>query len=133
MSQQRDEFSAELLAFLHHCIDSVEQLQVLLLLIDSPTAPLTVDSLSAELRSTKASVQKRIHDLQKNLVLSGEALKQDGTVQFIATSPTMERTVRDLAELFRQRPHRVIAQIYARPPTSVQSFAEAFKIKKEEQ
>lgn len=130
MSSQRDEFPAELLAFVHRCIDSVEQLQVLLLLIDS--SPQTVESLSAELRSSKASVQKRIQDLQISQVLAQGALKPDGTIRFAATSPTTESLVRELATLYRQRPHRVIAQIFTRPPASLKSFAEAFKLKKED-
>lgn len=132
MSQQRDEIPAELLEFLHNCIDSVECLQVLLLLAEPSDTPWTIESLSVELRSSKASVQKRVQDLLRNQVLLPESLAADGVLHFLPFTPRVEHLVREMAELYRQRPHRVIAQIFARPHASLQSFADAFKLKKDE-
>jgi hypothetical protein len=131
LTSQRDEIPAELLGFIHACIDSVEQLQVLLLLATG-NEPWTVESLSRELRSSPASVKKRVRDLQDRKVLSAGAEGADGVIRFTPVSPEVAKTVRELDDLFRQRPHRVIAQIFAKPPTPLQSFSDAFKLKKEE-
>lgn len=132
MTSQRDEIPAELLAFLHTCIDSVEGLQVLLLLLDGGGIPSSIDTLSNELRSSKASVLKRVQDLQSCRVLALDALAANGAVHFHPATPEAKGLVRELALLYRQRPHRVIAQIFARPPSApLQSFADAFRLKKE--
>ena len=81
MSAQKDEIPAELLAFVHHCIDSVESLQVLTLLLENRNHPWTVDLLSDELRSSRASVQKRVQDLQGCGVLLPEALSPTGELK----------------------------------------------------
>lgn len=133
MTSVRDEIPAHLAQFIHSCLDSVEQLQVLLLLFEHPQEAWTIDSLSRELRSSPASVHKRVRDLQTRRVLAENTLNPGtGAVHFHATSPSVEQTTRELCELFRQRPHRVIAQIFAKPPASLQSFADAFMIKKED-
>jgi hypothetical protein len=132
LSSQKDEIPAELLSFIHHCIDSVEGLQVLLLLLEKQNTPWTVESLSHELRSSHASVFKRLLDLETCKVLSAGALSPDGTLSDHPISSDVKDIVNEIAALYRLRPHRVIAQIYARPPLSIQSFAEAFRLKKED-
>ena len=131
MTTQRDEIPSELLAFLHSCIDSVEQLQILLLL-SRDNSYRTVEEISRELRSTPASVQKRLQDLKMRNVLADNAFGEKGAIRLSASSPEVAKTILALATLYRQRPHRVIAQIFANPPAPLQSFAESFKIKRKE-
>lgn len=131
MTTQRDEIPPELLRFLHSSIDSVEQLQILLLLAEDNSSDWTIDSVSRELRSTYGSVEKRIMDLQNSGVLTPEA-SLDGKLRFLPSSPAIKEIVLELTQIYRQRPHRVIAQIYNKPPAALQSFADAFLWKKEE-
>ncbi len=100
--------------------------------MDRPGEAWTVNKLSQELRSSQSSVQKRLQDLKNRNVLAPTAFAEDGSVHFSAFSPEMETLIRELAVLHQQRPHRVIALIYNKPPAAIQSFADAFKFKKEE-
>jgi hypothetical protein len=132
LSSQKDEIPAEHLSFIHHCIDSVEGLQVLLLLQEKQDTPWTVERLSHELRSSHASVYKRLLDLETCQVLNAGALSLDGSLSAQPISSDVKNVVNEISALYRLRPHRVIAQIFARPPSSIQSFAEAFRLKKED-
>ncbi len=132
MTGQRDELPAEVLSFIHQRIDSVEQLQILLLLVQDPCAQWTIERISRELRSSSASVQKRIGDLCARKVLAPEAVSDTGEIRFLAFDADVDQLVRELSGIFRHRPHRVIAQIFAKPSPSLRSFADAFKLKKDD-
>ena len=53
---------------------------------------------------------------------------QDASFQYRPVSPALDATVRELAKAINQRPVTLILMIYSR---KIQSFADAFKIKKD--
>lgn len=119
------------LGFIQSSIDAVEQLHVLLLLFEASPAARTVEQICRELRSTPASVRKRLHDLVSRKVLAPEAVTADNEASFLTATPEVSELVRELSELYRLRPHRVIAQIFAQPPPALRSFSDAFVLKKD--
>ena len=132
MSSAREEIPAALLSFIHRAFDSVEQLQVLLLLVESPEKGWLPEELSNELRSSANSMQKRLKDLVAKEVLATSAFCPEGRARYVPFSEEVNARVKELSELYRQRPHRVIAQLYSKPPLYLESFSASFKFKKDD-
>jgi hypothetical protein len=113
--------------FLDRCIDSVEQLRVLLLLHSQPTRVWTISELTAELRSSSPSIEKRLQGLY-----TGKVLRQNGnskgTHVYSPFSETIGSLIDRLALENQVRPYRVIEAIYSGPSKAMQAFADAFKL-----
>lgn len=124
----RDDIPNEILNFLHECIDSVEQLRVLLLLSDNPVRVWTVTELTKELRSTETSIQKRLDDLYSRGVLARDS-SLAGKHRFNPSSEDMRTLVKSLEQINQARPYRVIDAIFSRPSEALKAFADAFKFR----
>jgi hypothetical protein len=132
LTPENEDIPEEILLFIRDRIDSVEQLQILLLLVEQQSTEWSVEALSGALRSTTRSVEKRLKDLLDTKVLAPEAFGAGGVIRYAAYSPEAERATQELAAVFKKRPHTVIALIFTKPPAALQSFANAFKLKKED-
>jgi hypothetical protein len=115
--------------FVHSSIDSVEQLEVLALLHDNPEKEWTIQALSQELRSTESSVDKRLRDLVDRRVL--EPI-ENSPFFYRPKSPALDELVSELVRYYRLFPFRIMDMIFSRPVNTMQSFADAFRFKKED-
>ncbi len=118
--------------FLIDCIDSLEQLHVLRLLHEARGDAWTIESISQDLRSTPSSVEKRIQDLQARRVLSKEAVAADGAIRYLPYNSEISLAVDETLLFFRHHQYTVIDFIFSKPIAAVQSFANAFRLKKED-
>lgn len=108
-------------------IDSVEQLEVLLLLLGEPARRFTPAEVAQHLRIDTRSAASRLEDLHGRGFLSRHG---EGAYQFDARSskaPAVER----LATVYRERRVTVITAIFTKPVEKIRTFADAFRIKKE--
>ncbi len=121
---QRD----EILSFARVSLGSVWALEVLLLLRRTVARDWTTPSLVAELRSSPAAVDGALDRLrQAGLVVTDTG----GVHRFQPIAPPLEALVADLAELYAGHPVTVINAIISPPDSSIRSFADAFRIKKD--
>lgn len=133
-----DQIPEHVRAFLTACIDSVEQLEVLALLHDHPTRPWTAISLSQELRSTETSVARRLETLVSRKVIEPISVSaaadraESPTFTYTPVSPAVAATVAEVVNIYRLRPYRVMDLIFSKPVSAMQSFADAFRFKKDE-
>ena len=124
-----DDIPASLEEFIRASINSVEQITLLLLLESARGRTWTVSEISAELRSTDASIERRLKDLYAAGVLappSGNARE----ISYVPPSEEMSRMVSALLDAYRRQPNRVIAIIYSSPSPAVRAFADAFNLKR---
>lgn len=119
----------EIVAFLRLCVDSVESLEVLGLLLDAPEKEWTAKALSVEIRSSEGSVNKRLHALGACRVIT---VPHAGTFRYQPASPEMARLSPEVIAFYRLRPHRVMEILYNKPESAMQSFADAFRFNKKE-
>lgn len=118
----------EVVQFIKQHVDSVEMLEVLLLLESKPDHDWGVEDVDAVIRSSQASLQKRL----EHLVALGIGVKLNSTrYRYGPISPEVRRLAENLISAFRNYRIEVIELIYAKPLQSILSFSDAFKIRKE--
>jgi hypothetical protein len=123
-----EELPEDVLRLLNNCIDSVEQLSVLLLLHSQPDRVWSNFEITAELRSADNSISKRLDDLyQRNILV--RLPEMEGGHKFSPSTAEVARVVQRLAEQNRMKPYRVIESIYSRPNKALQAFADAFNLR----
>lgn len=113
--------------FLGRHIDSVVQLEILLLAFKSPNRVLVTGEVAHELRIdpswTEAALTK--------LVSAGALQKRDPGFRFAANNHPMFRTISDLAALYETRRVSIISLIFSKPADPIRQFTDAFRFRKE--
>ena len=124
----REDIPDALQSFLSRYVSSVEQLEILCLLISKPDDYWTAASVYKVVQSTVASVEQGLEKLtafgflaRTSTAPSTYELTMDGETRTMLTN---------LCAFYREKPVRIIEAIYKKPTiSSVQSFADAFKFK----
>lgn len=125
---KRDDLPQDIRQFLDACIDSIEQLQVLLLLNSNPDRSWSTTEIATELRSVDTAIEKRMADLYQRNILERKVELHDRH-QFTPSSDRMRELVQGLAHQNQVRPYQVIDAIYSGPSKSIRDFADAFKVR----
>lgn len=115
--------------FLLQCIDSVEQLEVLLLLHRLPGSARSVEAVAQELYSNPGSIARRMAGLHASGLL---ATDDSSSYRYQPKTPALDSTVKLLAETYRQRRVAVITVIASKPMENVRAFSDAFRIRKKD-
>jgi hypothetical protein len=111
-------------------IESVVQVEILLLLHADPTRALTPQDVARELRIDAAYAQSELARFTiRGLFRTAD--KAASTYQYAPASPQIDAAVRGLASAYADRRVTVIGLVYSRPPDQIRSFADAFRLRKE--
>jgi predicted ArsR family transcriptional regulator len=115
--------------FIVRHIHTLEQLEILLLLLESGPRAWTDQEISAALRTTPDSARSRLSRLLGDGLI---AITADAPPKYLykPRSDALDREARALAACYRERRVAVITQIFAPRTTQATLFAEAFRIKK---
>jgi hypothetical protein len=115
--------------FLFQHIDSVEQLEVLLLLRMHADRGWSPEEVATELRTDARSVRERLDDLRGGGLLAAEP---EGGLRYAPKSPALDRTVHAVAQCYETHRVAIITLIFSKPSDRIRSFADAFRLRKEE-
>ena len=110
--------------FLFAHIESVEQIEVLLLMRQNKEKWWSAKNISDELRNSASSVANRLKTI-KNLGLTEE--NEAGQFRYNPSRPDDALTVDRLAEVYKVSKHRVLEVIFS-PMKRARNFADAFLI-----
>lgn len=116
--------------FIFEHIDSVESLEILILLHGQPTEELTPAEVSRRLYTSVESARTRLGQLQRAKLLvsiSTEPTKY----RFNAASPEA-LVVGELEKLYKSRRVSIISFIYSKPTDPLRAFSDAFRLRKDE-
>lgn len=109
------------------CIDSVETLEVLLHLRAFGDAR-TPERVAAELRVDPTSARRRV----TGLVQAGLLAADGGGFRYAPRDRALDLQVGELASAYATHRVSVITEIYRRPSDAIRSFADAFRLRKDE-
>ncbi len=116
----------EVLAFAR-TVRSIWTVHMLLLFSDARDRQWTALEIVRELRASSGVVEEGL----RTLVSGGLVAEQDAAFVFRPASSFLEEAVTALAALYRERPLAVTNALYS-PTSAVQSFADAFRFRKDE-
>ena len=116
--------------FLADNIDSVVQLEALLLLHARPEQALAPADLARELRIDAAWAEPRLRQLCARRILVCEEASEE-RYRYWPGSEELKQTIDELTACYATRRVSVIALIFSKPPSPLQHFADAFRIRKE--
>jgi hypothetical protein len=119
-------------AFILSSIDSIEQLEVLLLLRKHATREWTVAGVSAIVKTNPRSIAARLVVLHR---LKLVAKRSDGAEELYtyAPDPVQRIAVDGLAQYYAYHSTRFVELIYSKPIESARLFAEAFRLRKSDE
>lgn len=109
-------------------IESVGQLEALLLFYRNPERTWNANSLSRELRNNETFAKRQIE-----CFLQSGFIRESGEDQYIY-SPNTEKlraAINHLYEVYSEFQVAVISYIYEKPTDKLKGFADAFKLKKD--
>ncbi len=115
--------------FILKYIDSVEQLETLLLLQSEKSRQWTADEVAERLRIAAESAASRLESMCANGF--GEEQQQAGRKVYKYNGAAQDGTIDALSVCYRQYRVRVITAIFSKPIDRVRTFADAFKIRRD--
>jgi hypothetical protein len=122
------EFPAEVELFIQQHIESLAQLEALLLLRQDPTRDWDAGELAKALYTSPDICATLLADLQGRGLLASPAASR---YRYQPTDENLHRIVGQLEAIYQQRRVAVITQIYSKPVSNVQTFADSFRLRRE--
>jgi hypothetical protein len=116
------------LEFVAKSFRSVWHLELLLLLHREPQQAWRREALASELRASLRLVNNGVAALA---AIGFVAFDQDHACHFAAKSAELEALARDVVDLYNRKPRAVMRAIFAAEPNRIQSFADAFRLRKD--
>lgn len=123
-------FSTDLDQFIAEEIQSLEQVEILLLLSGHPQKRWSALDVYNVVKSNPASVEARLRELTTRGLLRQET-QGEIRFQFAPAQENLWKVVHELRDAYKERPVKVVQAIYSKPPDAVQEFARAFRVRKD--
>ena len=107
-------------------IESVEQLEILLLLCRDPERAWSAEAVARELRISALSAGERLEDLARDALVVRE---RDGDLDYRygPRDADQDEAVRGLVSAYAERRVTVINLIFSKPTDKISTFANAFR------
>lgn len=116
--------------FLDERIDSAEQLDILLLLAAEPDRGWTARDVSQAVYTVPASATLRLESLVAAGLLASSGTG-DPEYRYAPATDALRVSVERLAEVYRANRVVVITSLFQKPASPVQSFADAFRLRRD--
>jgi hypothetical protein len=125
-----DDFPSGLKRFIEQHIESVSQLEALLLLRRDPKRRWAPAEIAKELYIPEDTAAGMLADFTRRGFATPSPSSEAG-YSFHTRDPEADRLIDELDSVYRDRRVAVIALIYSKPLNKVQTFADAFRFGKE--
>ena len=121
----------EVRRFIFQHINSVEQLEILLLLRQQPGRAWSADAVARELRIASESAGERLEDMASARLLLRQGVRPE-EYRYAPETMKLDDAVRGLATGYATRRVTVINLIYSKPIDRIRTFADAFRLRKDD-
>lgn len=116
--------------FLADHIESVLELEVLLLLRDRPHRSWTAAELAQDLKIDPTWASGQLAKLAGSNILRSDS-GDSGQYRYAPASPEMDAVIVDVANAYASHRVTMIGLIFSKPTSTLKTFADAFRIRKE--
>lgn len=118
----------DILDFIQGSFKSVWSLELMVFMQQHRAQPWSVDELVRELRGSVPVVTESLATLQASGLIAPD---RGGTFRYLPASPELDRLASALERAYRERPNAVRRAILSSPNEKLQTFADAFRLKKD--
>jgi hypothetical protein len=122
------EVSSAVRQFIGGFIDSLEQLEILLLLFSSSEKEWTARSVYEDIKSSPASVQSRLDTLHTQGLI---ARVPPDRFRYSPATQELAEAVEGLAKSYKDNRIQIIELIFSKPSSPILGFADAFRIRRD--
>jgi hypothetical protein len=123
-----EDIPQDVVRFLAEHIDSVVQLEVLLLLQSRLSSAVAAPEVAGTLRISPEWTEAALAKLARAGILVSEGVNY----RYAPSTPEMAATIERLAAAYEDRRVTVISLIFSKPPDPIKQFTDAFRFRKEE-
>ena len=127
-----DRVPDEVTRFIRKNIHGLSQLELLLYLHNDPTKEVTQETIVREQSMAPDQVAGLLHDLCSRGLAVATDREGVRSYRYEPKTRQLARQVDALAEIYPKYRHRIIHLIFSKPSESVTNFAEAFRLRKDE-
>jgi hypothetical protein len=120
--------SEELQQFIARYIHSVEQVEILCLLVENPDKTWRESEVFKRIQSSADSVRRNLEYFATGLFLSGN---QQNGYGFAPINAELKHLAIELVKTYREKRVTVVESIYRGPTDPIRDFADAFRIRKD--
>jgi len=117
---------SELVNFVLKNLHSIEQVEILLLLLQHLDQGMTIEQIDLEIKTNPESIKKRMHDLQSLKLV--EPMNTNTSRYCMVRNPENLKSCQALANYYGTHRQSIIELIYSRPSGAIGSFVNAFRI-----
>jgi hypothetical protein len=117
--------------FIGNHVDSVELIDVLLLLKRNRGREWTAEEVSQRLYTTPNSAANRLEALRSSGVAAGDDSSRQTTYRYAPRDGNLDRAVNGLEDAYGARRTTVINLIFSKPTEKIRTFADAFRIRED--
>jgi hypothetical protein len=125
---EHPEIPIEIAEFLKKHIDSVMQLEVLLLVRTRADKDWLASDVASELRIDQAWTETTLAKFANAGILE----RSGSSYRFTSAVPEMQQRLAEVARLYDQRRVTIISMIFSEPADPIRQFTDAFRFRKEE-
>lgn len=122
-----NEIPQEVIQFIGEQIQTLEQLEVLLLVAALPDRVWTADGVFQVVQTNRDVVLQRLEEFVKR----GLMTKGDEGYRYAPKSESLARQIASTSHIYKLRRHKLIELIYSPRDEELRRFSEAFKFKKD--
>jgi hypothetical protein len=122
----------DVIRFLDSHVESIDQLEILRLLGESPDREWAVAALAKEIQSPADKVSADLAALAGRGLVGTELRGRETVCRYNPANPELNGQVQRLLQLYRERPVSMIKLVYARAADPLRAFADAFRLRKGE-
>jgi hypothetical protein len=117
--------------FLARYVQSIEYLEILLLLADQPDRRFTADEIAQAIYSVSGSATRRLDRMVADRLVESFD-ESPRSYRFAPEDARLNGLVSQVAETYRERRVAVITLIASRPMDNVRAFSDAFRLGKKD-
>jgi hypothetical protein len=118
--------------FIEDHVDSVELIEVLLLLKREHGRDWTAEEVAARLYTSVRFAAHRLDALRASSLASMSEREGTPAYRFAPQTADLDRVVRDLEAHYAERRTSIVALIFSRSTDKLKTFADAFRIREDE-
>jgi DNA-binding MarR family transcriptional regulator len=127
-----DPLPPDLYRFLDANVESMEQLEILRILGETPDSPRLVAELAQQAQIQPTAIGTHLAALEQRGLLKTAVLDTKPVCRYAPRTPDIETLLGRLLQFYRERPVTLIKLVYARAQGRLKAFSESFRLRQED-